>query len=87
MFNTEHGDWTQLRNLPNVKEVDFHWSQSGKRDIPYWEAMEQVYQAALEALKEAQQQGNDYLILNHGRSTSHPGKTTARAQVRRLMRS
>jgi hypothetical protein len=54
---------------------------------PYWERMDSVWDRALEALEKAQEQGVSYVLFTHGWSTSSPGKTTARSQVRKLMRS
>ena len=85
-FKRESGNWTQYRKLPSVVEVDFHLSEHGPR-LPYWEAMGQVHQTALESLKAAQEAGNRYVLFTHGWSTSRLGKTTARSEVRSLMRS
>jgi len=49
--------------------------------------MEKVYQDSLRALQRAQDEGYDYVLFTHGRSTSRRGKTTSRSQVRKLMRS
>jgi len=87
VFKRESGSWTQYRKLPSVVEVDFHWSEHGPRELPYWEAMGQVHQTALESLKAAQESGNRYVLFRHGWSTSRLGKTTARSEVRSLMRS
>ena len=46
-----------------------------------------AWQKAFEALKDAYQQGLSYVIFTHGHSTSRPGQTTARSQIRKLMRS
>jgi hypothetical protein len=87
MFKKGYGNWTQYRNLQPSIEVDFHYSQRERREIPYWEAMQHVRNVALEALKEAYREGVKYVIFTHGSSTSHLGTTTARSQVRGLMRS
>ncbi len=50
-FKMESGDWTRYKELPSCVEVDFHWSDGGAREVPYWEAMEQVSEVALESLK------------------------------------
>ncbi len=86
-FEQATGDWTQYRKLQPSIEVDFHSSEYGPREVPYWEAMAEVRHKALEALKEAQREGIRYVIFRHGWSTSRPGKTTARSEVRSLMRS
>ncbi len=41
----------------------------------------------IEALKKAYQQSVSYVLITHWSSTSCPGKTTARSQVRKLMSS
>lgn len=87
MFKQGTGDWTQYRELEHSREVDFHWSELGRRDIPYEEAMAEVHKKALEALKEAQSKGFRYVLFTHGFSTSRRGNSTARSEVRKLMRS
>ncbi|MFA5780501.1 MAG: hypothetical protein WC947_10245 [Elusimicrobiota bacterium] len=87
MFKEGTGDWIKYRKLKDSTELDLHYSEFGRRDIPYWEAMAQVYTDILEFLKDAYQKGLRYVIFTHGSSTSRQGKTTARSQVRRLMRS
>lgn len=87
MFKNESGDWTRYRRLPNLMEVDFHDSERGRRHVPYYEAMDHVWIRALDAIKTAHEQGQQYVLFTHGWSTSRPGKTTARSQVRSLMRS
>ncbi len=86
-FKTESGDWTRYRQLPSCMEVDFHWSNDGPREVPYWEAMEQVWRVALESLQKAQKNGSQYVIFTHDSSTSSPVQPTARSQIRKLMRS
>ncbi len=86
-FKTESGDWTRYRRLPSCMEVDFHWSDNGPRDVPFWEALEQVRRVALESLQKAQKNGSQYVIFTHGSSTSRLVLPTARSQVRKLMRS
>ena len=86
-FKKESGNWTQYRQLPRVTEVDFHYSEYGPRQIPYWEAMDAVREQTIEALQSAQQEGHRYVIFRHGFSTSRPGETTARSQVRSVMRN
>ena len=82
----ESGNWTRYREqFPGVEEIDFH--HEGRRQIPYWEAMEQVYSQALHALEEAYDRGVPYVMFQHGWSTSRLGKTTARSVIRGLMRS
>jgi hypothetical protein len=86
-FNKGTGDWTQYRRLqPKPMEIDFHYGRSDG-SVPYWEAMEAIYDEALEALKLAHANSCGWLMFRHGNSTSHNGKTTARSKVRELMRS
>ena len=85
-FKQGIGDWTQYRSLRPSIEVDFHWSDHGQRPKPYGETTAEVWHDAFEALKEAQRENIRYVIFIHGRSTSRPGKTTGRSEVRRLMR-
>lgn len=87
MFQKGEGDWTQYRNLGSYEEVDFHFSEYGRREEPYYVAMERVTDLSLKALETAQTENKEFVIFTHGRSTSHRGKTTARSQVRSLMRS
>lgn len=49
--------------------------------------MHEAYLKTYEALKKAFDEGFDSIIFEHGSSTSGPGKTTARSQIRSLMRS
>ncbi len=86
LWRTEDGDWKRYRSLPVAVEVDFHregW------DGPHWydDKMREVRDEALDALERAHQLGLKYVIFTHGSSTSGPGRTTARSQVRGLMRS
>lgn len=79
-------NWVEYRRLPNVLEVDFHWSgeeYSGN----YYENMELVRQRALKAIQQAQEEGRQFVLFTHGHSTSRNGSITARSQVRGLMRS
>lgn len=80
-------NWTDFRTLPDCIEVDFHRSESGRRKVPYWEAMSEVYSDALESIERAYELGLKYVLMTHGSSTSRPGHTTARSQIRGLVRS
>lgn len=84
-FRPGGGSWTDYRGLPNLTEVDFHWS--GRMSGSYWENMQEVYETALDAIRSAQDGGISYVMLRHGSSTSGPGKTTSRSVIRGLMRS
>ena len=68
-------------------EVDFHHSgesYSGHYDDMIWS----VYDEALDALREAQEDGAGYILFRHGSSTSYGRKQrTARSMVRRAMQS
>ncbi len=86
MFKKGTGDWTQYRSLRPNKEIDFHLSEQGPRDISYEGAMFDIGEKTLEEVKNAYEKGIPYLIFTHGNSTSRPGKTTALAVVRGLMR-
>ena len=85
-FKKETGDWKRYRRLGPQLEIDFH-HEDGRREIPYEDAMASVLVEAMDALKTASKQGLSYVLLTHGCSTSRPGNTTARSQVRSLMRS
>ena len=85
-FQKGDGDWKRYRELGDVVEVDFHYSQHGPREIDYSVAMDNAYDVALEALRSAYASGKQYVLFTHGFSTSHPGHTSARSQVRKLMR-
>jgi hypothetical protein len=86
------GDWTEYRRLPGVVEVDFHYDDvrqsSLNPKIPYDERMDMIYNKTIDALQEAFNNPTTcYVLFTHGYSTSKIGKTTARSQVRNVMRS
>ena len=85
-FQKGFGDWTQYWQLPGLAEVDLHFSEFGPRRIEYSEAMDEVWEGSLQAIRDADEQQRKYVLFSHGRSTSRPGKTTARSRVRGLMR-
>jgi hypothetical protein len=93
MFKRESGNWTEYRKLESIMEVDFHYSEYSPRELScdspmsYDSPMETVYINAMRALENAYERGFKWLLLTHGKSTSRPGKTTARSVVRRLMTS
>lgn len=94
-FQQVVGNWTDLRGLPNMVEVDFHYEYERyqERHLPWHQRepfevkMDQVHAEALAALKEAQAKDKQYVMLRHGSSTSGPGQRSARSVVRNLMRS
>jgi len=87
LFKHEFRNWTDYRNLPRLKEVDFHWPDQGEYH-ECRESMGLVETRALDAIKSAYESGDtDYVLFAHGWSTSQRGRTTARSQVRGLMRS
>jgi hypothetical protein len=87
-FKFESGDWTNYRNLPEIEIVDFHRSEPGRYHYhDYGESMWQVYNDTIRALRQAQKKGKQYALFIHGSSTSRPGKTRSRSQVRKAMQS
>ena len=86
VWTTEDGDWTRYRSLPLAVEVDFHREGWDGRHL-YVDQMQEVRDDALHALERAHELGLNYVIFTHGSSTSGPGKTTARSEVRGLIRS
>jgi predicted PolB exonuclease-like 3'-5' exonuclease len=89
MFQRGSGDWTQYRSrfdLSKCDEIDLHF---GKRDrsVSYDDAMAELTSIVEGSLNEAQRKGRSYVMFVHGSSTSRPGNTTARSQVRSFMRS
>ncbi|MBS0356809.1 MAG: hypothetical protein JSR83_23245 [Proteobacteria bacterium] len=85
MFKREAGNWVLYRDLPNVMEVDFHFREEETLGA-YWMNMEDVERRTIEALKRAREEGKQYVLFTHGHSTSRIGMTTARSQVRKVMR-
>jgi hypothetical protein len=89
IFQEGSGDWTQFRSTLNLTprdEIDLHF---GKRDrsTSYADAMAEIAAIVERGLCEARQHGRPYVMFIHGNSTSRPGQTTARSQVRNFMRS
>jgi len=85
-WKQEEGEWTEYRRLPLCVEVDFHRAWREDRTT-YRDGMVEVGNDAFAAIETAHRFGLKYVIFTHGRSTSGPGKTTARSMVRELMRS
>lgn len=87
MFKNENGNRVEYTKLPNIKEVDLHFNNEPSEGS-YHENMEAVRLYVLNAIKTAYEDGKtQYVLFTHGWSTSRRGKTTARSQVRKLMRS
>ena len=84
-FKAGKGPWVQYRAL-NPVEIDYHFERRD-RDTPYESAMAEVHERLADAVRQAQKDGRDWLLITHGSSTSRPGKTTARSVVRNFMRS
>jgi hypothetical protein len=88
-FQNEDGDWVKYRSrfgLTPSDECDFHFGP-GHPSTSYQERMANVTDRVEDALRAARENGRPYVMFIHGRSTSRPGRTTARSQVRRFMRS
>ena len=79
-------NWTEFRKLPDLMEVDFHWSDN-ECTGNYYQNMQAVKNRALKSLQQAQEEGKKFVLFTHGSSTSRRGNTTSRSQVRGLMRS
>lgn len=86
-FKHEGGDWARFKQLPNLATIDFHFGSGAASETSYRDRMDGVYNTALEALRNAQADAKDWVLLTHGRSTSRLGATTARSVIRGLMRS
>lgn len=86
MFIQGTGSWTQYRVGHQATAPNYH-HYGHRSDEPYQNRMYAVYEGALEALKQAFEADYESIIFEHGRSTSRNGKTTARSQIRSLMRS
>jgi hypothetical protein len=87
-FQKGSGDWTQyrsMRDLSKSDEIDLHFGK--RRSGSYEDAMAEITVIVEKGLREAQRNGRPYVMFTHGRSTSRPGQTTARSQVRTFMRS
>lgn len=88
LFQQGWGNWAEYRQLPRVMEVDFHYTKEEGYGLgSYYLNMQDAWDRSLRALEEAQREGFQYVLFTHGWSTSRIGKTTARSQVRKLLRS
>jgi hypothetical protein len=77
------GDWTILKNMSNMDYVDFNCLEGGN----YIEKMEQVHEMVMQALKDAQANGVDYVMFNYGDSASKRFIGTSKSIVKAIMRS
>jgi hypothetical protein len=85
-FRQGWGDWRQYRP-PDCVEVDLHFGERDRNVKTYQQAMDEVSELVERTLREAQRDGQPYVMFIHGRSTSRRGKMTARSRVRGFMRS
>lgn len=91
----EQGNWTDYRQrfgLENTDEIDLHYGRRERGEyghpmLSYEEAMGGVEDVVRESLRKAQEEERPYVMFVHGRSTSGPGRMTARSVVRQFMRS
>ncbi|WP_426437810.1 hypothetical protein [Bradyrhizobium genosp. P] len=86
VIDKTNSDWTLYRR-PDCEEVDLHLGRRDRWAKSYEDAMADVAELVEHKLREAQREGRPYVMFVHGRSTSRPGATTARSQVRNFMRS
>ena len=89
-FQRGFGDWRQYRSqfgLTELDEIDLHFGERDRSRFTYAEVMAEVVNIVMGKLREAQLNGRSHVMIIHGSSTSRRGKTTARSQVRGLMRS
>ena len=85
MFKKELRDWKEYRKLDGrVREFDCHLGPDHGKG--YHELMEYFYDEVLKVLKDEYNTGGCWVLITHGWSTSRKGATTARSQVRKLMR-
>jgi hypothetical protein len=90
MMIKETGDWKNYRarfSLRPEDEIDFHHERRRDLHVSYEDAMSEVEETVLAALRRAFERGRPYLMFRHGWSTSRQGQMTARSVVRRVMRS
>ena len=59
----------------------------GQGKSEYMEAMVEVWDVSFKVLRNAYEKNMQYVLYTHGWTTSRPSGTTARSQVRKLMRS
>ncbi len=92
MFKKGQGSWSEYPRLPGVVVVDYHHDYREPRELgppmQYYEKMANAYEKTIDALRNALADPTTrYVLFTHGSSTSRLGKTTARSQVRKVMRS
>jgi hypothetical protein len=94
-FQKGTGNWVEYRSalgLSKTDEIDLHFGsrhQNGGDDRPgtYDDNMAEIMVIVENSLRKAQRDGRSHVMFIHGWSTSGPGRTTARSQVRSFMRS
>jgi hypothetical protein len=87
MFKKDTVDWKEYKALPRVSQVDFPYSKGEPTNVMYFVELSNTRAMALDALQIGFERGDKYVIFTHGHAASTIGKTTARSQVRALMRS
>lgn len=86
VFKSDYRNWIEFRKLPDLEEHSMHW-QGSDGCLGFHENMAAVLTYVERALRAAQQNGKQYVMFCHGRSTSGIGTTSTRSQVRKFMRS
>jgi hypothetical protein len=86
MIKDKTSNWTRYRG-PEVKEVDLHFGKRDRWGKSYEEVMADIPDLVKSELHKAAREGYAFVMFIHGYSTSRPGKTTIRSQVRGFMRS
>src|SRR4051795_2331045 len=86
-FKQGSGDWTKYRSqfgLSKGDEINLHFGGRERSTSSFDEVMAEVSRMVEGSLNEAQRNDRSYVMFIRGKSTSRPGKTTARSQVRNL---
>lgn len=65
-FRIGQGNWVQYRDLADYIGIDFHYSERGRGDTLYEEAMSNVYDDARKALQETYSRGRRYVLSEQG---------------------
>lgn len=86
MFQREYRNWVEYRTGLDgkVREYDCHYGPD--HGMCYYELMQKVYDDVLKIIEAEFENDGDWVLVTHGWSTSRRGTTTARSQVRKLMR-